>query len=169
MPLCATIKAYRLSESDVTNIDALEATPPGGYEDILENIFERNLGIPGHLLRPFKGLGGRDGAWAKLCEQITTAAPPDRDAKVQEALHEALNWTQYDNKRGFTSSLTVEDGSVHQVPVELVVDLLPGDRRFTLGPDCYSVRQPIVIEAVSPPRLVSPSPVPSCMTGSLLA
>ena len=122
-PLEAKVQVCRLSESDVTSIDASGTVPRGGSENIVENVFERK-GFPAHLLKSFQDLGGRDGAWAKVCEQIT-ATPLDRPAEVQEMLNGALEWSHPDPRK-CSAGITIKDGSLHQISLELVVDLVNG-------------------------------------------
>ena len=125
---------FQLSESEITSIDASGTTASGGFEDV----FERK-GIPGHLMKPYQDLGGRDGAWANLCERITTAAPLRRDAKAQEMLNAAIEWGEYNPELKW--GIAIKDGSTHQVPLELAVDLVL-NHRVKVGPHRFISPQP---------------------------
>ena len=129
--MCPNVWVYNLSESDVASIDNSVKVPRGGSENVK---FERK-GLPSHLLKPFQDLGGRDGAWAKVCEQIDDeAARLDRPAEVQEMLKSTLEWSQSDPRK-YCAGIKIKDGSIRQVPLELVVDLLPqGGHSPRVGP-----------------------------------
>ena len=73
-PLEAKVQVCRLSESDVTSIDASGTVPRGGSENIVENVFERK-GFPAHLLKSFQDLGARDGAWARCANRSRQLIP----------------------------------------------------------------------------------------------
>ena len=165
--LCPNAWVYNLSESDVASIGNAGKAPRGGSE----NVFERKGLQAAHLLRPFQDLGGRDGAWAKVCEQIDDEAERlDRPAEDQETLNSTLEWSQFDPRK-YCAGITIKDGSIRQVSLELVVDLLPGGHSSRVGPHRCSndISRHISTSSMRQLEPIPPSSsVPLCMTGSLL-